>query len=126
MGLIPGLGRSPDEGNDNPLQYACLEKSHGQRNLVGYSPWDLKELDKTEQLNKFQVYSKKYLNIFNNYIIYLIFARNFKIKDRIVLEFRLGESSVNSVFPDFSWKTAYNLGKCLVESIWLLTRLQEN
>ena len=25
MGLIPGSGRSPGEGNDNPLQYSCLE-----------------------------------------------------------------------------------------------------
>ena len=24
MGLSPGLGRSPGEGNDNPLQYSCL------------------------------------------------------------------------------------------------------
>ena len=23
--LIPGLGRSPGEGNDNPLQYSCWE-----------------------------------------------------------------------------------------------------
>ena len=23
--LIPGLGRPPGEGNDNPLQYSCLE-----------------------------------------------------------------------------------------------------
>ena len=26
-GLIPGLGRSPGGGNDNPLQYSCLENS---------------------------------------------------------------------------------------------------
>ena len=26
-GLIPGLGRSPGEGNGNPLQYTCLENS---------------------------------------------------------------------------------------------------
>ena len=26
-GLIPGLGRSPGEGNGNPLQYSCLENS---------------------------------------------------------------------------------------------------
>ena len=26
-GLIPGLGRSPREGNSNSLQYACLENS---------------------------------------------------------------------------------------------------
>ena len=25
LGSIPGLGRSPGEGNDNPLQYSCLE-----------------------------------------------------------------------------------------------------
>ena len=26
-GSIPGLGRSPGEGNGNPLQYSCLEDS---------------------------------------------------------------------------------------------------
>ena len=25
QGLIPGLGRSPGEENDNPFQYSCLE-----------------------------------------------------------------------------------------------------
>jgi len=25
MGSIPGSGRSPGEGNGNPLQYSCLE-----------------------------------------------------------------------------------------------------
>ena len=25
LGLIPGSGRSPSEGNGNPLQYSCLE-----------------------------------------------------------------------------------------------------
>ena len=37
-GSIPGLGRSPGVGNGNPLQYSCLEKSHGQRSLGGNSP----------------------------------------------------------------------------------------
>ena len=36
---IPGSGRSPGEGNGNPLQYSRLEKSHGRRSLAGYSPW---------------------------------------------------------------------------------------
>ena len=27
MGSIPRSGRSPGEGNDNPLQYSCLENS---------------------------------------------------------------------------------------------------
>ena len=26
-GLIPGMGRSPGEGNGNPLQYSCLGNS---------------------------------------------------------------------------------------------------
>ena len=25
LGSIPGSGRAPGEGNDNPLQYSCLE-----------------------------------------------------------------------------------------------------
>ena len=25
VGSVPGLGRSPEEGNGNPLQYFCLE-----------------------------------------------------------------------------------------------------
>ena len=27
LGWIPGLGRSPGEGNGHPLQYSCLENS---------------------------------------------------------------------------------------------------
>ena len=27
LGSIPGAGRSPAEGNGNPLQYSCLENS---------------------------------------------------------------------------------------------------
>ena len=43
-GLIPGLGRSPGGGHGNPLQYSCLENPHGQRSLVGYSPWGHKRV----------------------------------------------------------------------------------
>ena len=41
-GSIPGSGRSPGEGNGNPLQHSCLEKSHGRRSLIGYIPWGLR------------------------------------------------------------------------------------
>ena len=50
-GSIPGLGRSPEEGHGNPCWYSCLEAPHGQRRLVGYSPWGLKESDMTERLS---------------------------------------------------------------------------
>ena len=43
LGSIPGLG-----GHDNPLRYSCLENPHGQRSLVGYSPWVRKESDTSE------------------------------------------------------------------------------
>ena len=49
LGSITGSGRSPGEGNGNPLQYSCWE-FQGQRSLTGYSPWVLKDLDMTEQL----------------------------------------------------------------------------
>ena len=42
QGSIPGLGRSPGEGNGNPFQYYCLENPM-ERSLVGYSPWGCKE-----------------------------------------------------------------------------------
>ena len=50
VGLIPGSGneRIHGGGHGNPLQYPCLENSHGQRSPVGYSPWGCKESDMTE------------------------------------------------------------------------------
>ena len=48
-GLIPGSGRSPGEGNGNPLQYSCLENSmDGGPWWATYSPWGHKEVDTTE------------------------------------------------------------------------------
>ena len=44
LGLIRGSGRSPGEGKDYPLQYACLENPHGQR-------WGHRESDMTEHLS---------------------------------------------------------------------------
>ena len=51
LGLTPGLGRSPGGGHGNPLQCSCLENSHGQRSLVGYSPWGHQESDGTQRLS---------------------------------------------------------------------------
>ena len=48
LGLIPRLGRPPGGGHGNPLQCSCLENPHGQRSLVGYSPWDHKMSDTTQ------------------------------------------------------------------------------
>ena len=51
VGLIPGLERTPGEGNGNPLQYSCLENSMDggawQATVHGVT----KELDTTERLS---------------------------------------------------------------------------
>ena len=55
VGLIPGWGRSPGEGNGSPLQYSG--KFCGQRSLVGYSPRGCRESDSAEQLNTEQTWT---------------------------------------------------------------------
>ena len=47
LGSIPGSGRSPGEGNGHPPHTTVFlpGKSHGQRSLVGYSPWGHKRVE---------------------------------------------------------------------------------
>ena len=47
-GSIAGSERSPAGAHGNSLQYSCLENPHGQKSLVGYSPWGHKESDMAE------------------------------------------------------------------------------
>ena len=61
-GSIPGKGRSPREGNCNPLQYSCLGNPR-QMSRVGYrgARWArihgaAKESDMTKALKKQQIY----------------------------------------------------------------------
>ena len=53
LGLI---GKIPWRRRWQPTPVFLLGKSHGQRNLVGYSPQDHKELDTTERLTLLYVY----------------------------------------------------------------------
>ena len=39
LGSIPGSGRPPGEENGKPTPVFFPEESHGQKSLVGYSPW---------------------------------------------------------------------------------------
>ena len=47
LGSIPGLGRSPGEGNGYPLQYSCLEnpmdRGAWQAMIHGVTEWDTTE-----------------------------------------------------------------------------------
>ena len=51
LGLIPGLERSPREGNANPFQYSCLGNSMDRGVLWANVQEVAKELDMTERLN---------------------------------------------------------------------------
>ena len=43
-GLIPESGKTPGEGNGNPLHYSCLGNPMNRRSLGGYSPWSRKRV----------------------------------------------------------------------------------
>jgi len=46
-GSIPGSGRSPEK--EMAIHSSILPgESHGQKSLVGYSPWGHRESDRTE------------------------------------------------------------------------------
>ena len=49
--LIPGLGRSPGEGNGNPLQYSCLKNPMDRGAWWATVLGVAKESDMTEQNN---------------------------------------------------------------------------
>ena len=50
LGLIPGSGRSPGEGNRYPLQYSCLGNPMDRRTLWATVHW-IAESDTSERLN---------------------------------------------------------------------------
>jgi len=47
MGSIPELGRSPEEGNSNPLQYSCLGNPRDSGAWWVITHWVAKESDMT-------------------------------------------------------------------------------
>ena len=63
LSSITGLGRFPEGGHGNSLQYSCLDNPHGQRSLESYSPWGHRVSDTTEQLSIAHMY-KNSINIF--------------------------------------------------------------
>ena len=72
-GSIPGSRRSPGVGKQQPAPVFLPGKFHGQRSLVGYSPWGHKESDTTEYILHSIFHTKilgkfKCTQVSNNYI----------------------------------------------------------
>ena len=59
---IPGLGRSPGEGNGYPLQYSCLENPMDK---VDYSRWTYKCLGIVKKVRYLKIYSGIYISPLN-------------------------------------------------------------
>ena len=51
MGSIPGLGRSPGEGNGNPVQYSCLGNPRDRGAWWATVLGVVRELDTTKRLS---------------------------------------------------------------------------
>ena len=68
-GSIPGTGRSPGEGNGNPLQYSCLENFMDRGAWrVACSPWGGKESDTTNTFT----FRSFYIPLYNIVIVQLL------------------------------------------------------
>ena len=55
VSLTPTSGRSTGEGNGNPLQYSCPEKSR----VPWWTIWGLKRVGMTERLNNNNIYNRQ-------------------------------------------------------------------
>ena len=64
LGLIPGSGRSPGEGNGNPLQYPCLENPMDGGGWWATVRGGRKESDMTERLHFHLFFSKFNFNFY--------------------------------------------------------------
>ena len=60
-GSIPGLGRSPGDGNGNPLQYSCLENPVDGGILYAIVHWVAKSWTRLRDLN-FLIQSEIFYN----------------------------------------------------------------
>ena len=55
-GFDPWVGKIPWRRKWQPILVLAPGKSHGQRSLVGYSPWGRKQSDTTERLHSLSLY----------------------------------------------------------------------
>ena len=87
-------------GHGNPLQYSCLENSHGQRILAGYSPWGWKGLDTTEQLSTAQ-----------HKVLFSLLSAGFRAKEQVC---GTGQIKINA-----SWCSSFDQPKASLHTTLL-------
>ena len=115
LGLIPGWGKFPGEGNGNSLQYSCLENP---MDGGAWCPWGCKELDTTERLNWTELNTSfknfwLYLAYFLNYILNSLKVRMTSLVDYIIIlkiftVFSVEESYLSALHGKFCYMTGFN------------------
>ena len=84
--MIPGSGRSPGEGNGNPLQYSCLgnpmDRGAWRATVHGVA----KELDRTERLSnqKYEVFNPNWLAGNHLEVVWVKAVENVRVRSHSV------------------------------------------
>ena len=95
-GSDPCVGKIPWSKKWYPATVFLPRKFHGQRSLAGYSPWDHRESDKTEQLGTHNGNNYQAVELFISGLFFMYFPNLFSANDQISL-------SVNS--PPWWYRT---------------------
>ena len=100
-GSIPELGRSPGEGNGNPLQYSCLENPTDRANWQAIVHGVLKNhIWATNTFTLFRYYKQPRNDLNYTGGLYTLYANTFSLRDLSICGFRYtqwrGQSSNQS------------------------------
>ena len=96
-------------GKWQPIPVFLSQKSHGQRSLAGYSLWDCKELDISEQLSTHKdIHTHAHTYIYILHIIHNLPSYHFKWSVQLVSTFTLCNESPK-LFSSLKAETLYLL-----------------